>query len=207
MIKIINYGLANLRSVQKAFEAIGHDAEICSSPHELSSASHIVLPGVSAFETAALNLSREGWDDALRENVGNKKKPLLGICLGMQLLADVSLEHGEHKGLSMIPGRVQPLVDIAGKLPVPHVGWTEVEFRNPLMAKGINPGSSFYFVHSFYFLPKDEAHVAATSKYNQLFCCAVNNGNIWAVQFHPEKSQKAGLALLKNFCSWDGSSI
>lgn len=206
MIQIINYGLANLRSVQKGFEAIGSDAVITEDPRTLDQASHIVLPGVGAFEHAMNNLRTRGWIEPLTQSVQVNKKPLLGICLGMQLLADEGTEHGLFKGLGFIPGRVLPMQELSKKRLIPHVGWTEVHFKHERLFAGIQKDACFYFVHSFFYRPASQNDVAGTSDFDQPFTCALAKDNIWATQFHPEKSQKAGLALLKNFASWDGKS-
>ena len=182
------------------------DAQICQDPQQLYQASHIVLPGVGAFEVAINNLKKGGWVEALNDNVLVQKKPLLGICLGLQLLANKSYENGVFEGLGYVPGEVRPLRELSFDLPVPNVGWAEVSFLNQRMFSQIQAGSCFYFVHSFYFKPTNPDNIAGTSFFGEKFCCSIVKDNIWATQFHPEKSQKAGLALFKNFAMWNGSS-
>jgi len=198
MIVIIDYGSGNLRSAQKAFEKVaGEQVEVTNNPKQLAKASHIVLPGVGAFGDCAAGLrSIDGMVAAMEEEVLAKKKPFLGICVGMQLLAEVGLEHGEHKGLGWIPGKVVKLQP-KNNLPVPHMGWNDVNFiQNKPLINGI--GSEFYFVHSYYFDCPQE-FVVATVNYGGAATAIVAKDNILGVQFHPEKSQNNGLKLIENF--------
>lgn len=201
MIAIVDFGLGNLRSVQKAFEFVGCEALISSDPTVVKSSEKIVIPGVGAFGAAIEGLKKSRLIDEIHDSVIRCKKPTLGICLGMQILADLSLEYGENKGLSYIGGKVLPLKSLSPELRVPHIGWSEVEFVDSPMFEGIPQNSAFYFVHSFYYSPSDPKHAIAWAKFGVQFSAALQKDNIWATQFHPEKSQKVGLRLLKNFGS------
>lgn len=196
-IVIIDYGMANLRSVQKAFERVGHAAEISSDPHEVARAERIVLPGVGAFRDAIARLRETGLDEPIREHL-QRGKPFFGICLGLQLLFSRSLEDGEYEGLGILAGDVVRFPAQAG-LKVPHMGWNALRVRRaaPMLA-GLD-GESVYFVHSYYPVPRDPGIVAAEADYPTPFCAAVWQENIFATQFHPEKSQKVGLEMLRRF--------
>jgi glutamine amidotransferase len=198
MIAIIDYQMGNLRSVQKAFEKIGHAAAITADPSTLQKADHVVLPGVGAFADAIAELRRRDLIEPIRAAIASGK-PFLGICLGLQLLFDVSYEDGQHEGLGVIAGEVKRF-DVPPEFKVPHMGWNQVHFRRqaPLFA-GIEDGAHFYFVHSYYVAPKDASIVAGEASYPDPFCAAIWRDNLFATQFHPEKSQAAGLQLLKNF--------
>jgi glutamine amidotransferase len=198
MIAIIDYQMGNLRSVQKAFEKIGHAAAITADPSTLQKADHVVLPGVGAFADAIAELRRRDLIEPIRAAIASGK-PFLGICLGLQLLFDVSYEDGQHEGLGVIAGEVKRF-DVPPEFKVPHMGWNQVQFRRqaPLFA-GIEDGAHFYFVHSYYVAPKDASIVAGEASYPDPFCAAIWRDNLFATQFHPEKSQAAGLQLLKNF--------
>ncbi|MDP3920143.1 MAG: imidazole glycerol phosphate synthase subunit HisH [Candidatus Omnitrophota bacterium] len=198
MIAIIDYEMGNLKSVANAFKAVGVEPCITRDPSELSAADRIVLPGVGAFGNGMERLRRLGFVRALEENVREKKKPFLGICLGMQLLATKGFEFGEHAGLGWIEGEVRRLE--SPDLPVPHVGWNDVAVTqsSPLL-EGIGDKADFYFVHSYHFEAAQPDSVTATCEYGQRFAASVSHGNIFGVQFHPEKSQKAGKHLLENF--------
>lgn len=197
---IIDYGMGNLLSVQRAFEKCGSDAVIIDNPLMLREAEHIVLPGVGAFPDAMRNLTEGGWIEELSRAVQKKEVPILGICLGMQLLADKGWEIRECDGLGFVPGEIILLEQTLEKERIPHVGWNEIEKKNdaPLL-DGIRDGANYYFVHSYHFHVKDETHIAAVTPYCGGFASAVSNGNIVGTQFHPEKSQKAGFQLIKNF--------
>ena len=210
MIAIIDYGMGNLRSVQKALEAVtpqgagSAQAQIVSDPETLRTADKVVLPGVGAFNHAMSELRRLGLDDALREHVG-AGKPLLGVCLGLQLLLDVSEEDGEHAGLGLIPGRVVRFADgltaaDGARLKVPHMGWNAVNVRRRnLLLDGIADGTYFYFVHSYYAEPAADSDVALTAEHGRTFCAMLARDNVFATQFHPEKSQQDGLRIYENF--------
>lgn len=196
MIAVIDYGMGNLRSVQKAIEHLGYNCIVSSSRSDINSASHIILPGVGAFRDAMKNLRERNLIDVIIENCVQKKKPLLGICLGMQVLFEESEEFGIHRGLGILKGRV---VRFRSNLKVPHMGWNSVRLirENPLIK---NDEQFFYFVHSYYVVPSDESIIRGTTDYGINFVSYINEDNIFATQFHPEKSEKQGLQLLKNFC-------
>lgn len=198
MIVIIDYGMGNLRSVQKAFEAVGHEATIADDPERIRHASHVVLPGVGAFADAMTELRRTGMDQAFTEAV-QAGKPCLGVCLGLQLLFTRSFEDGEYKGLGLIPGRVVRF-DAQPGLKIPHMGWNTLTVRRPIpLLEGIGADPSVYFVHSYHAVPDDSSDVAAVADYPGPFTAVVNRGNLTACQFHPEKSQQVGLAMYANF--------
>jgi glutamine amidotransferase len=203
MIALIDYGMGNLRSVQKALERAGGDARLVSGPAELARAEKIVLPGVAAFADAMAQLRDQRLAEPLVEAVRDGV-PYLGLCLGLQLLFDVSYEDGEHAGLGLLPGKVVRF-DVAGRspaqrLPVPHMGWNQIRpRRHAPMLTGIDDGAYVYFAHSYHAVPGEPGDVAATTDYGYEFASAVWRGNIFATQFHPEKSQAVGLRLLENF--------
>lgn len=196
MIAIVDYGMGNLRSVQKAFEYLGYEVELVGDSNRLLSAEGVVLPGVGSFGKAMENLRKQGLVDPLRQFISSGR-PFLGICLGLQLLFELS-EEGEQEGLGMLRGRI---VRFGKGLKVPHIGWNSLRIRRkdcPLMEE-INDGSYFYFVHSYYVIPEDKDIVVATSDYGSEFAAVIWSDNIYAVQFHPEKSQRIGLKLIDNF--------
>ncbi|MDD3654078.1 MAG: imidazole glycerol phosphate synthase subunit HisH [Desulfotomaculaceae bacterium] len=196
MIAIIDYGMGNLRSVHKGFEKVGVEAIVAQSPGQVAEADGVVLPGVGAFADAMDNLCSLGMDAAVYRVIADRK-PFLGICLGQQLLFELSEEWGLHQGLGIFPGRVRRLPD--GQK-VPHMGWNQVVIKqpDPLLA-GIPGDSSFYFVHSYYVEPSQEELTLATTEYGVRFACIVGRGNIYGIQFHPEKSSALGLKILENF--------
>jgi glutamine amidotransferase len=200
MIAIVDYGMGNLGSVQKALERVGATAVVTSDPAVLDTAQGVVLPGVGAFGDAMANLrARRLLEPVLRQV--KEDKPLLGICLGMQLLFDESEEMGRHRGLGLLPGQVVRFPE--GTLKVPHVGWNQLRMadRRPEMAllEGIADGAHAYFVHSYYVVPGEPADVLATTEYGIAFASVVGRGTVFGAQFHPEKSQEVGLRLLGNF--------
>lgn len=203
MIAIIDYGMGNLRSVQKGFERIGFAAEVTADPARILAAEKIVLPGVGAFRDCIHNLEQGGFVEPILQVIA-EGRPFLGICLGLQLLFSESEEFGLHKGLGVIPGRVvrfpEGMQEQGEKLPVPHMGWNQITLQaeTPLF-NGISDGSNVYFVHSYYVKPNDLSVVAATCNYGLEFCAAIRKDNVMATQFHPEKSQGIGLQMLKNF--------
>jgi glutamine amidotransferase len=197
-ITIVDYGMGNLRSVQKAFEKLGRAASIVRSPSEIAQADKLVLPGVGAFRDAIGELNRLELSRPIVEHI-QAGKPFLGICLGLQLLFDVSYEDGEWPGLGVIPGKVvrfEPRPD----LKIPHMGWNEllIDRPTPLLA-GIPQPISVYFVHSYHVVPNDPTVIAARSDHGEPFVAMVAKDNLFATQFHPEKSQQVGLKLLDNF--------
>jgi glutamine amidotransferase len=198
MIVIIDYGMGNLRSVQKAFETVGHPAEIVSDPDRIRAASRVVLPGVGAFADAMAELRRTGMDEAFTDAV-RSGKPCLGVCLGLQLLLTTSDEDGDHRGLNLIPGKVVRFEARPG-LKIPHMGWNTLTVERPIpLLEGIGEEPSVYFVHSYHAVPDDPSDVAATADYPDPFTAVVNRENLTACQFHPEKSQRVGLAMYANF--------
>ncbi|MFQ5857859.1 MAG: imidazole glycerol phosphate synthase subunit HisH [Anaerolineae bacterium] len=194
---IIDYGMGNLRSVQKAFEHIGAQAIIAAEAHVIDQAPAVVLPGVGAFGDAMNNLRRAGLDAAIHRAV-EAGKPFLGICLGQQLMFETSQEMGQHRGLEIFHGHVRRFPD--GKLKVPHIGWNQIHIQrdDPLLA-GVVPESFAYFVHSYYVEPEEEDVVLATTDYGIDFASIVGQDRVWGIQFHPEKSQDVGLRILENF--------
>jgi glutamine amidotransferase len=198
MLAIIDYQMGNLRSVQKGFEHVGHAAEISADPEVIRRADKIVLPGVGAFEDAIAELKRRNLVEPIRESI-DRGRPFLGICLGLQLLFDVGYENGRHEGLGIIPGEVVRF-DIAPELKVPHMGWNELAIHRPAPhLAGIAEGTRVYFVHSYYVVPKDRSVIATETDYGGPFCSAIWRDNVFATQFHPEKSQAEGLKILRNF--------
>ena len=198
MIAIVDYGVGNLFSLRSSFAAIGAEAVVTSDPDVLRSADRIILPGVGAFEDAANKLRESGLADLIRE-LAAAGKPLMGICLGMQLLFDRSFEYGEHEGLGLIPGEVRPIRDvIPADYKIPHIGWNALVFKqdHPLF-RYIKEGDCVYFVHSFYAVCGDAS--IATAEYGAQLTAAVAKGNVMGCQFHPEKSGNVGLAILKAF--------
>ena len=197
MIAIIDYGVGNLRSVQKAFEAVGQQAEVTSDKAMIEAASHVVLPGVGAFGAAAATLRSHGLEDVARD-AALSGRPFLGICVGMQLLFDVSYEYGEHAGLGLLPGSVVSFDTTNPQAKVPQIGWNAIEWQmeNALTA-AVPSGSMAYFVHSFYCKPLETSDVLATTFHGIGYASAVQRGNITGVQFHPEKSGDVGLALIR----------
>lgn len=195
--------MANLRSVQKAFERQGHRADIISTPEQIRHAGRLVVPGVGAFADAIRVLRETGLADAIIDHAASGK-PLLGICLGLQLLMDLGYEDGTHAGLGLIPGDcVRFTVDAPPfNLKVPHMGWNAISWPSdppPPLFRGLPQNSYVYFVHSYHVQPKDPAVIAATAIYGRPFVAAISKDNIMATQFHPEKSQAVGAIILKNF--------
>ena len=198
MIAIIDYQMGNLRSVQKAFERVGQEAAITSDPVEIGNAEKLVLPGVGAFADAIAELKQRELITPIRDSIA-ANKPFLGICLGLQLLFDVSYEDGEYEGMGVVCGAVRRF-EVPREYKVPHMGWNQVSYRNrPPICDGIEEGTHFYFVHSYHVAPTDESVVAGVASYPDPFCAMICRQQLFATQFHPEKSQVAGLRLLKNF--------
>jgi glutamine amidotransferase len=200
MIAIIDYQMGNLRSVQKGFEKVGHEATVTCDPRELERAEKIVLPGVGAFGDAMAELKRRHLVEPIRQAVASGK-PFLGICLGLQLLFDVGYEGGTHEGLGILPGEVVRF-DLPAEYKVPHMGWNQLEIRRPApLLSGLSSGVHCYFVHSYYVVPKDPGVIATETSYGRPFCSMVWRDNLMATQFHPEKSQRDGLKMLANFAA------
>ena len=203
MIGIVDYGVGNLASVRNALLQLGHDATVFDDPSRAAGFGRLILPGVGSFRKAMHALDARGWPDALREEA-RAGKPLLGVCLGMQLLLDRGEEHGSTKGLGLIAGEVVGMEPSAPHR-VPHVGWNDVRHtrKHPLF-EGVKPHVDLYFVHSFQCMPADPADVLGTCDYGGEFVAAIARKNVAGVQFHPEKSQPSGLRILENFAAWDG---
>jgi glutamine amidotransferase len=205
MLAIIDYGVGNLFSLRSSLQSLGVEAVVTGDPTVLRQADRLILPGVGAFADAARKL-REGGLDVLLKELAAAGKPLMGICLGMQLLLEKSYEYGEHEGLGLIPGRVVPLKGIIpADLKIPHIGWNALHFageRHPLF-RYLYEGDHVYFVHSYYAADCDDA-VIATTEYGATVTAAVAKGNVCGCQFHPEKSGDKGLSILKAFCEKEG---
>ena len=202
MLSVLDYGLANLRSVQKAFAAVGHAARIVTTPAEVRAADRLVLPGVGAVADALRNVRDGGLEEPILDHC-RAGKPFLGICLGLQMLFERCHEGGEHRGLGLLGGEVVRFdVDQTLGLKVPHMGWNTLDVVNPSpLTAGLEPGSAVYFVHGYHAVCADENDVATTTDYGRPFVSSVRRGNVMAVQFHPEKSQSVGLRMLANFAS------
>jgi len=208
MLAIIDYGVGNLFSLKSSLASIGVDAVVTSDPEQITGADRIILPGVGAFADAMKKLEESGTAEPLRKAAASGT-PIMGICLGMQLLLERSFEYGEHEGLGLIPGSVKPIADaICPDLKVPHIGWNRLRFpaspgQDPAekhhLFDGIEEGAYVYFVHSYYATDCDEATIAVTD-YGADLTAAVCKGNVSGCQFHPEKSGDVGLQILRNFC-------
>ena len=204
-VTIVDCGMGNLQSVANAFEAVGALACIARTPEELSAAERIVLPGVGAFGHGMTKLREGGWVRKLEDEVRGKGKPFLGICLGMQLLASVGTEHGQHEGLNWITGEVRRMVCVEPSLRLPHIGWNDVRFvHSDGLYEGLGESQVFYFVHSYALNPDDGSVVSGVCNYGTEFAASIQKDNLYATQFHPEKSHRAGLAVLKNFARLGG---
>lgn len=205
MIAIVDYGVGNLFSLKSSFSAIGAQAVVTSDKAVIENADQIILPGVGAFGDASKKLFNSGLGEILI-NEANKGKPIMGICLGMQLLFDKSFEYGEHKGLGLIHGNIKPIADVIPKdLKIPHIGWNALNFKKDSpVNKYINNGDFVYFVHSFYAAECDEFTVA-TAEYGTPLTATVQNKNVFGCQFHPEKSGETGLKILRAFTEIKGA--
>jgi len=199
VIGIIDYGMGNLRSVEKAISEISHNIQIITDYSQITSVDKLILPGVGAFAKAMQNLTDKGMIAPIKEHI-SCGKPFLGICLGFQLLFDSSEEFGNTTGLSIIPGEVLKF-DVKN-VKIPHMGWNTVDVRLPELYEGISNESYFYFVHSYYVKPRDFDVVSGTTTYGDFtFCSSIQKGNVFGVQYHPEKSSNIGIQLLNNFLS------
>ncbi|MCF9045667.1 imidazole glycerol phosphate synthase subunit HisH [Acinetobacter nectaris] len=201
-IALLDYGMGNLHSAAKALEHVGANVDVTNDPKLIAQADKIVFPGVGAMRDCILGMQDAGIDEVIKHAVFNK--PVLAICVGMQALLQQSEENGGSDALGIFEGTVKRFPDI-DQLKVPHMGWNQVHQNEPdhPMWKDITQDSRFYFVHSFYVEPKDTANVASTCHYGLDFCAAIHKENLFATQFHPEKSHTAGLQLLKNFVEWN----
>ncbi len=196
MIAIVDYGMGNLRSVQKAFEHLGFSASICENPDHLDAASHLVLPGDAAFGDAMRTLHERGWVEPLLRGIG-QGTPFLGICVGLQLMFAESEEMGTHPGLGLLPGKVRRFPPDER---VPQIGWNQVAIKKPVsILAGVTDQSFFYFVHSYYVDSEHPADVAGTTEYGLEYTSVAARDHLFGVQFHPEKSQQPGLKILENF--------
>lgn len=206
MIAVVDYGMGNIRSVSKAFEAVGAKVEVTSNPRTIAKAEAVVLPGVGAFARGMENLNKLNLIPAIHDVV-KRRIPVFGICLGLQLLFAESEEHGICKGLGLIKGRVRKFTS---KIKIPHMGWNQVEFSPSLsnekcnIFEGVEDNCYFYFVHSYYVEPQDKELVVATTRYGEDFVSVINKDKVWGVQFHPEKSSESGLKILRNFYRYAG---
>jgi glutamine amidotransferase len=199
LVVIIDYGMGNVGSVKNALDSLGVSNIISTNPKDLEKATHIILPGVGAFKECVKNLKKAGFIEVLCREVLNKKKPYLGICLGMQILSREGEEGGSSLGLGFVKGQTRKFKVDEKKFHLPHVGWNDVAVKQTSrLFVGINR-PIFYFVHSFHFVPTDKNIISGQSEYGEKFASAIEDKNIFGVQFHPEKSQKAGLQLLENF--------
>ncbi len=198
MIGIVAYGLGNVQAIANIYKRLNLEARLVSAPEELRAADRIILPGVGAFDSAMEALARSGLYETLDELVIGERRPVLGICVGMQMMAQRS-EEGTSAGLGWIDAEVKRLPRADG-LMLPHMGWNDIEVcAASSLFKGLEEGARFYFLHSYYFAPRDRGVVIATADYGQSFACAVQYGNVYGAQFHPEKSHDWGIRLLKNF--------
>ena len=204
MIAIIDYGVGNLFSLAHSLKAVGAEALVTGDAAAILRADRVILPGVGAFGDAAKKLRDTGLDAVVRD-IAARGTPVMGICLGMQLLLEKSFEFGEHAGLGLIPGEVRPIAGvIPAGLKIPHIGWNALEIRKPHpIFRNVRPGNCVYFVHSYYGANCDDS-VIATAEYGVPLTAAVAKGNVCGCQFHPEKSGDVGLGILKAFCEWDG---
>ena len=200
MIVIIDYNMGNIRSVTKAFKKLNAPFVVSNNAGDIKKASHLVLPGVGAFGDGMKNLENLNLIPLLEEQVLTKKRPFLGICVGMQLLASEGTEHGNHQGLGWIKGVVRRFNVNEKQYKVPHIGWNDITIKKkqPLF-EDIENGSDFYFVHSYHLAPDDKNVIAATCDYGEEFVAAIQQENIFGLQFHPEKSQASGIQIIKNF--------
>jgi len=200
MIGIVNYGMGNIQSVVNALDHLGHQNIVLNSPAQLEQAQRIIIPGVGSFPQAMKCLTERGFVEGLELHVRGKGKPVLGICLGMQVLAQTGMEFGERPGLGWIPGRVIEIPRTPPSLRLPHVGWNDLQLREgcPLW-EGLGSDTSCYFLHSFYLEAAESEDVVATAEYGTTLCAAVQRDNIFGIQPHPEKSQDVGLRILGNF--------
>lgn len=204
-VGVVDYGMGNLMSMVSALDMVGADVGLCQRPEDLETYDRIVLPGVGAFRACMEALAQAGFIEALDEQVLRGGKPFLGVCLGMQVLARRSEEGGSHDGLGWIDAEVCRLRPADSALRVPQIGWNDVEFpADSALFRRIPPQADFYFVHSFHMVCADAGNVEATCDYGGKVTAAVRKGNIFATQFHPEKSQTHGLQLLENFLNWRG---
>jgi len=203
MIGIVDYGMGNLLSVYSAFDYLGAEVKVCKHPEELLTVDRIVIPGVGAFKDCIDKIVSTGFKEVLDEQVLQRGKPILGICLGMQVMAKIGLEGGENKGLGWFDATIVKLSPKYPTLRIPNIGWNDVSFDpNIFLFKGVPQNADFYHVHSYFMDVNDASDIVATYEYRQRVTAAVLKDNIFATQFHPEKSQDHGLKILENFIVW-----
>jgi glutamine amidotransferase len=203
MIGIVDYGMGNLLSVYSAFDYLGAEVKVCKHPEELLTVDRIVIPGVGAFKDCIDKIISTGFKEVLDEQVLQRGKPILGICLGMQVMAKIGLEGGENKGLGWFDATIVKLSPNYPTLRIPNIGWNDVSFDpNIFLFKGVPQNADFYHVHSYFMDVNDPSDIVATYEYRQRVTAAVLKDNIFATQFHPEKSQDHGLKILENFIVW-----
>jgi glutamine amidotransferase len=204
MIGIVDYGMGNLLSVKNAFEYLGEDVKTIDNPSELEEIDKIILPGVGAFRDCMNNLRQKGFIDVLNHLVLEKKIPIMGICLGMQVMGKTGYEGGVHQGLGWFDAEIIKLHPIDKSLRIPHVGWTDITFneKSPLF-DGLRDSPDFYFVHSFYVKCNEEKDIDAYYNFSHTVTASIRRNNIFGTQFHPEKSQEHGLKILENFVHWN----
>ena len=213
VIAIVDYGMGNLRSVEKALQKLGHQAAITASPADIHAAERVILPGVGAFGAAMANLAAARNGDAplvdAVSQAARSGRPFLGICLGMQLLLSESEELGCYRGLDLVPGQVARFfVNGGGPIKIPHMGWNALQLTRPSpLLQGVPDGAMVYFVHSYVCRPEDPAAVVATAEHGGPFCAVLQRGNIFATQFHPEKSGEVGLRMLDNFARLESDGV
>ena len=199
-IHIIDYGMGNLGSVKMAVRHLGFEAKICKSPKALEKADKIILPGVGSFSEAMEELKKNAWVSSIREQVIEKRKPLLGICLGMQLLASYGEEGRKTFGLNLIKGKVTHLSNLGCTEKIPHVGWNDTHMKNKSkLFSNIGSGNDFFYIHSYAFEAENPVNISSVVFYEKEITASIENQNIFGTQFHPEKSSKVGLKLLRNF--------
>lgn len=198
-VTVVDYGMGNLASVANALRAVGAEPDLCADAADLGRAERIILPGVGAFGDAMHLLAQGGWIDALHDAAVRDERPVLGLCLGMQLMFERSAEHGDHVGLGWLPGRVERLAPSDPALLVPHMGWNDVQVQGGILYADLEVDPVFYFVHSYVVVPSDPAIVTGTFEYGGTWTASVESGNLFATQYHPEKSHRAGLAALARF--------
>ena len=197
---IIDYGSCNLGSIYQAIKKLGFDTKIVSEPKSLNDVDKIVLPGVGSFGQASFELKSKGWFDEIKEHVLQRKKCILGICLGMQMFASTGEEGSQSEGLGLLEGTVKHLRNIGCESPIPHVGWNDTQIRKAdYLFKDIPNGIDFYYVHSYCLIPVNNNCISSITNYDQEFVASIEHENIFGTQFHPEKSSKAGIKILKNF--------
>lgn len=201
-VAIIDYGMGNVGSVKNALDYLKIQSKISCDPKEIASATHLILPGVGAFQEGMKKLKAKNLIKILEKEVLENKKPFLGICLGMQMLSEIGDEDGKHKGMGWIKGRTRRFKINEKKFHLPHVGWNDVFLKNRLTLFNKIGTKVFYFVHSYILEPADQSVIAASCNYGERFCASIEKDNIFGVQFHPERSQKSGLKLLENFLTF-----